>query len=95
MLEVQGLNVSVRSKRRWLPILEDVNLSVGADETLAIVGESGSGKSMLALAIMGLLSPPKAFRIGRTLLIVASRRCGGCRQCPPRMRRFPRESTTG
>jgi peptide/nickel transport system ATP-binding protein len=80
MLDVRDLRVAVRRKRGWLPILEDVNLSVGADETLAIVGESGSGKSMLALAITGLLLPARSFRVqgrvefeGRDLLALAPR----------------------
>lgn len=63
MLEIAGLDVSVRSRGRILPILQDVNLRLAADETLAIVGESGSGKSMLTLAITRLLSPPKSFQI--------------------------------
>ena len=43
MLDVSNLQVSVRSRGAWLPILQDVSFSVGANETLAIVGESGSG----------------------------------------------------
>jgi len=63
MLEISNLDVSVRSKGRLLPILQDVNLTVRRDETLAIVGESGSGKSMLALAITRLLAPVKSFEL--------------------------------
>lgn len=36
-------------------ILRDINLELGAGETLGVVGESGSGKSMTALSIMQLL----------------------------------------
>jgi peptide/nickel transport system ATP-binding protein len=42
--------------RRRLPILQDVTLSVGRGESLALVGESGSGKTTLARAVMGLQS---------------------------------------
>ena len=78
MLTIEDLAVAVRSKGRWLPILQDVNLTVGADETLAIVGESGSGKSMLALAITRLLAPAASFAVsgriafeGRDLLALS------------------------
>ena len=37
--------------------LDDVSMSIGAQETLAIVGESGCGKSTLARCIVGLTPP--------------------------------------
>jgi oligopeptide/dipeptide ABC transporter ATP-binding protein len=67
MLEVQNLRVSVRSKRAWLPILDDVSFGVARNETLAIVGESGSGKSMLALAIVQLLPAASTAVEGRVV----------------------------
>ncbi|HYC37223.1 MAG TPA: ABC transporter ATP-binding protein [Usitatibacter sp.] len=80
MLEISGLGVAVRSRGRMLPILQDVNLTVAEDETLAIVGESGSGKSMLALAITRLLAPARSFEVtgrvafeGRDLLSLSPR----------------------
>ncbi|MBZ0163606.1 MAG: ABC transporter ATP-binding protein [Notoacmeibacter sp.] len=38
-------------------VIQDIDLAVGARETLAIVGESGSGKSTTAQVICGLLAP--------------------------------------
>jgi oligopeptide/dipeptide ABC transporter ATP-binding protein len=61
LLAIRNLHVSVRTPNGWLPILDDINLDLQRDETLAIVGESGSGKSMLALAILRLLRPAPAF----------------------------------
>jgi peptide/nickel transport system ATP-binding protein len=86
MLEISSLNVSVRTRGGLLPILRDVNLSVGANETLAIVGESGSGKSMLALAITRLLAPARSFIVdgsarfeGRDLLTLSEREMAAVR----------------
>ncbi len=86
MLEISSLDVSVRVRGGLLPILRDVNLDVGSNETLAIVGESGSGKSMLALAIMRLLAPARSFSVagsvrfeGRDLLALSEREMAAVR----------------
>lgn len=42
---------------RGAPVLEQLNFSVGAGETLAIVGPSGSGKSTIAELLLRLLDP--------------------------------------
>lgn len=41
------------------PVLQDINLSIQAGETLGIVGGSGSGKSTLAQLIMGFYQPTR------------------------------------
>lgn len=38
-------------------VLDDVSVTVGADETVAIIGESGSGKSTLVRLLLGLSRP--------------------------------------
>lgn len=51
LLDIKGLTLD-RGARR---ILDQVDLTLGKGETLALVGESGAGKSTLAVAMMGLL----------------------------------------
>jgi oligopeptide/dipeptide ABC transporter ATP-binding protein len=55
LLSVSGLTTEFRTDAGWRAAVRDVDLEVGANETLAIVGESGSGKSVTALSIMRLL----------------------------------------
>lgn len=50
ILDIQNLHVSYDGT----DILTDINLTLKANQTLAIIGESGAGKSSLALAISGL-----------------------------------------
>ncbi|QDZ02903.1 ABC transporter ATP-binding protein [Nitratireductor mangrovi] len=56
LLEIENLRLSIGDT----PILRDVDLVIGAGETMGLVGESGSGKSMTALTVMQLL--PNAAR---------------------------------
>jgi Fe-S cluster assembly ATP-binding protein len=49
MLEIQNLVVSINGKR----ILQDVSLSVGKGEIMALFGPNGSGKTTLQKTIMG------------------------------------------
>jgi oligopeptide/dipeptide ABC transporter ATP-binding protein len=53
VLEFQGVTVSVAG----VPLVQDVSLSIGRSEVVALLGESGSGKSMLARSALGLLPP--------------------------------------
>ncbi|MFI5447606.1 ABC transporter ATP-binding protein [Polaromonas sp. UC242_47] len=58
VLDVQGLNVDIKTPKGMLHAVRNVSFQVHRGETLCLVGESGCGKSMTSLAIMGLL--PKA-----------------------------------
>jgi len=60
LLDIQHLSISFESygyklRKRTMPVVKKLSLSVQAGEIVAIVGASGSGKSVLAHAILGLL----------------------------------------
>ncbi|MBM3571209.1 MAG: ABC transporter ATP-binding protein, partial [Alphaproteobacteria bacterium] len=56
LIEVRDLSIGLTGRSgATLPILRNIDLSVGKGETIGLVGESGSGKSTLALAMMGYL----------------------------------------
>eukprot|EP01032_Pedospumella_encystans_P003398 gene3398-4015_t len=57
IIEVRGLGKRVADATGELTILDDVNFSAQAGETLAIVGASGSGKSTLLHLLGGLDTP--------------------------------------
>jgi peptide/nickel transport system ATP-binding protein len=57
LLAVDRLTVSYGRGSGTFTALQDVSLSVGKGETVALVGESGSGKSTLARAIAGMVAP--------------------------------------
>lgn len=60
LLEVKHLSLSFSQydrglKRRTLPVIRDLSLTVKKGEIVAVVGASGSGKSLLAHAVFGIL----------------------------------------
>jgi peptide/nickel transport system ATP-binding protein len=58
LLQVDQLKVEFKTRRGQALVLNGVDFSLDAGETLCIVGESGCGKSMTALALMGLVPMP-------------------------------------
>ncbi|SFZ82086.1 oligopeptide transport system ATP-binding protein [Devosia enhydra] len=54
LLAIEGLEIAAHGR----PILEGVNLTIGAGEMVGLVGESGCGKSVTALSIMRLIAEP-------------------------------------
>jgi peptide/nickel transport system ATP-binding protein len=70
LLEVSDLRVAFATEEGRVQAVNEVSLSVGEREILAVVGESGSGKSVTALTIMGLTR-------GRNSKIEGSVRFGG------------------
>ena len=56
LIQVKDLSVGFTSRAGdTLPILRNINLTLGKGDTIGLVGESGCGKSTLALAMMGYL----------------------------------------
>ncbi|PYE47340.1 ABC transporter ATP-binding protein [Paenibacillus barcinonensis] len=56
-LEIVDVHVSFKERRRKLPVLNGLSLTVAKGEFVAIVGPSGCGKSTLFHIIGGLLKP--------------------------------------
>jgi lipoprotein-releasing system ATP-binding protein len=57
VLEARGISKSFRQGSKRIDVLQDINLSIAAGQSLAIVGASGAGKSTL-LHILGGLDQP-------------------------------------
>jgi taurine transport system ATP-binding protein len=58
-LRIEGLGVTYASARGRLPAVNNLNLSVGDGEFVAVLGPSGCGKSTLLNIASGLLAPSR------------------------------------
>ena len=56
LLTLKDYDLSLNSEKGPVQVLNKVNITLNAQETVGLVGESGCGKSMTALSMMGLLS---------------------------------------
>ena len=59
MLQINNLHLSLNTDNGVFIALNNISLTVNAQQCTAVVGESGSGKTLTSLAVMGLL-PQKA-----------------------------------
>ena len=64
LLDIQNLSVAFKQGGEVNLAVDDVSLSIGKGETVALVGESGSGKSVTALSVLKLLPYPAASHPG-------------------------------
>jgi oligopeptide/dipeptide ABC transporter ATP-binding protein len=67
VLRMEGVTVSLPRGGRMVPVLEQLDLQIGAGEMLALVGETGSGKTMAALSIPRLL--PRGAALAGTIML--------------------------
>lgn len=64
LLEVEDLCLSVAVGGKLFDAVTDLSFAIERGEIFGLVGESGCGKSITALALIGLLHRPLAYRSG-------------------------------
>ena len=66
LIEVRNFSIQFPNSHGDVKIVDNVNFTVRAGETMGLVGESGCGKSITAMAIMGLL--PKTSKLSGEII---------------------------
>lgn len=69
LLEIRNLQIDFSRDGKALRAVDNVSLTIGEGETLALVGESGSGKSVTALSIARLIPSPPARYAGGEIFV--------------------------
>tara|TARA_B110001454_G_scaffold33323_1_gene32664 strand:- start:6683 stop:8239 length:1557 start_codon:yes stop_codon:yes gene_type:complete len=67
LLEINNLDLTIRSDQRTLKILNSINLNIQSGKITGLVGHSGSGKTMIARFILGLLPKNAKVKSGEIL----------------------------
>ena len=64
VLNISDLHLGIQQKRKYLPILQGVDLRIKPGQIHGLVGESGAGKSMIARAVLSILPGSTSIRSG-------------------------------
>jgi len=67
LLIINDIHIEGFDGRKWLSIVDHVNLKLDRGEVLGLIGESGAGKTTLGLAAMGYVRPGCRIREGKIL----------------------------
>ena len=59
VLEIEDLKVEFPSPHGLVKAVDGIAYTIDPGETVALMRESGCGKSMSALAVLGLVPPPR------------------------------------
>ena len=64
VLNISDLHLGIQQKRKYLPILQGIDLRIEPGQIHGLVGESGAGKSMIARAVLSILPGSTSIRRG-------------------------------
>ncbi len=67
LLVIENLHIEGETPQGWVPVVQDISLTLRRGEVMGLIGESGAGKSTLGLAAMGYVRPGCRFSGGRVV----------------------------